>query len=73
FDDFAIHAISGPGNCSTKLVVTNNQANQGPFDPSCDVPETVVPEPASVVLMATGLLALVGGGAVRNRRKRHEV
>lgn len=74
FDDFAIHGISGPNGCSTKLVVTDNQANQGPFDERCgDVPETVVPEPASVVLMATGLLALVGGGAVRNRRKRHEV
>ena len=70
FDDWAIHGTRGPNGCSTKLVVTNGQANQGPFDPSCGGdPVSVTPEPASVVLMASGLLVLVGGGAMRRRRR----
>ncbi|HEX3157115.1 MAG TPA: PEP-CTERM sorting domain-containing protein [Gemmatimonadaceae bacterium] len=69
FDDWAIHATRGPNGCSTKLVVTNGQANQGPFNPECGDPVSVTPEPASVVLMASGLLVLVGGGAMRRRRR----
>ena len=69
FDDWAIHGTRGPNGCSTKLVVTNGQANRGPFDPACGDPVSVTPEPASVVLMASGLLVLVGGGAMRRRRR----
>lgn len=74
FDDWAIHGISGPNGCSTKLVVTNGVANHGPHDEKCGnghfPPPTVVPEPASVALVATGLLGILGGGALRNRKRR---
>jgi len=67
---FAVHAISGPNDCSTKLGVWNggrstNDVGAGNYDPTCG--GTSVPEPESFGLVMTGLASL-GFLAVRRRR-----
>ena len=73
FDDFGIHAQSGPAGCSTKLLVSNGVANVATgFDDTgkaCTPPSTTTPEPATMALLATGLFGIAGGGAAKRRKK----
>jgi hypothetical protein len=73
---FALHGQSGPvdlndptNTCSTKLLVTKSGATYTPNSTTattCDV--SVVPEPASMMLIATGLVAMGGVGFMRRRK-----
>lgn len=64
-----IHAISGPGNCSTQFgVLAGGAVDNSAPDPTCS--ETTVPEPISMTLLATGLAGMGGAGFVRRRNKK---
>ena len=63
------HFISGPNGCSTKPIVNaDGSHNSGPVDESCGG-ETTVPEPATMMLLATGLVGLGGATFVRRRKE----
>ena len=68
--DFSIHGQTGPNGCSTKLIIDpSGTVNNGPFDPNCSVGTTVIPEPITMTLLASGLAGMGGVGALRRRRK----
>ena len=58
--------LANGGCCSTKLVETGGVANQGPLDPNCAL--SVVPEPMTMTLLATGLVGIGVAGLARRRR-----
>jgi hypothetical protein len=75
FDDFisgasvGAHFISGPNGCSTKPIINaDGSHNSGPLDENCGG-ETTVPEPATMMLLATGLIGLGGATFVRRRKE----
>ena len=80
FDEFiqnasvAGHFARGPEDCSTKWLVTvGGTVNQGPYDPECGGGDTVIPEPATMALLATGLVGMAGAGVIRRRREKQNV
>jgi hypothetical protein len=75
FDDFisgasvGAHFISGPNGCSTKPIINaDGTHNSGPLDENCGG-ETTVPEPATMMLLATGLVGLGGATFIRRRKE----
>ena len=65
---FALHGQGGVTGCSTKLVIQpDGTPNAGPYNPEC-TPITSTPEPVTMTLLATGLLAMGGAGVLRRRR-----
>lgn len=70
---FGLHGQAGPSDCSTKLFVTNDNGsytnNSTALTNCVGTPNTPVPEPMSMVLVATGLVGLGGAGLLRRRRK----
>lgn len=72
----SLHAISGPNGCSTKLAIEDEGGTTfGPpgeeRDPACA--ETVIPEPITMTLLATGLAGMGGVGFIRRRKKEDEL
>jgi hypothetical protein len=67
----AFRSQAGPTACSgsAKLYVdTDGSVNTG-WSELCGPPTTVVPEPITMTLMATGLAGMGGVGALRRRKK----
>ena len=67
-----VHAISGPSGCSTKFGVVNNVVVNN-TDPTSTCTETVIPEPITMTLLATGLAGMGGVGFIRRRKKEDEL
>jgi hypothetical protein len=68
----SLHAGSGPNGCSTKLAIENEGGStSGPpgeeRDPACA--ETVIPEPITMTLLATGLAGMGGAGFLRRKKE----
>ena len=65
--EFALHSQGGPNGCSTKLFINGTDAQVDTVDPACAT--TVVPEPITMTLLATGLAGMGGAGIVRRRKQ----
>ncbi len=68
----AIHGVSGPNGCSTKLAVGPNGA---PIIVAADQTNCVpsnVPEPMTMTLLGTGLASMGGMGFLKRRRKQQD-
>ena len=69
--DLAIHAQAGPGGCSSKMEINLSGGTLPPNGSNFISPDcggvTSTPEPASVVLLATGLLGVFGFARLRRQ------
>lgn len=66
--EFALHSQGGPNGCSTKMFIDETTSEVNTLDPNCGS-TTVIPEPLTMTLLATGLAGMGGAGALRRRRK----
>lgn len=68
-----VHAISGPNGCSNKYgVVGGTVVDNAESERYAECGETVIPEPITMTLLATGLAGMGGAGFLR-RKKDEEI
>jgi len=70
-----VHAISGPNGCSNKYGVGGGSVvdNADPEAYERCGGETVIPEPITMTLLATGLAGMGGAGFLRRKKKDEEI